>query len=144
MDFLSPGIVWLAVGLVLLVAEVIAPGVFMMWLGLAAIGTGAVVLAVDPGFSAQVGVFAVFAAAAIAAGLRLRRTKPAARVNTLDAGLVGRPARALAFEGREGRVRLGDSDWPARVPHDVAPPAPGAALRVEGVDGVVLVVRPVA
>jgi membrane protein implicated in regulation of membrane protease activity len=96
----------------------------------------------DPGFATQVAVFGVLAIASVAAGVRLRRVRPQARLNTHDAGLVGRPARALSFEGRQGRVRVGDSDWAARVPSDVASPQPGAALTVAGVDGVVLVVRP--
>jgi membrane protein implicated in regulation of membrane protease activity len=58
--------------------------------------------------------------------------------------LAGRAATALIFHGREGRVRVGDSDWAARVPTDVPQPDPGARLRVEGVDGTVLIVRPEA
>jgi membrane protein implicated in regulation of membrane protease activity len=141
---MSTGMLWLGAGVLLLVAEIIAPGVFLMWLGLAALGTGAVVLIMDPGFAVQVAVFGVLALSTVALGVRLRRARPAAQINTHDAGLVGRPARALQFDGRQGRVRVGDSDWPARVPGDVAPPAPGAALVVAGVDGVILVVRPAA
>jgi membrane protein implicated in regulation of membrane protease activity len=39
-------------------------------------------------------------------------------------------------------VRIGDSDWSARLPRDATLPAPGAALVVEAVDGTTLVVRP--
>jgi membrane protein implicated in regulation of membrane protease activity len=141
---MSTGMLWLGAGVLLLVAEVLAPGAFLMWLGLAALGTGMVVLLMDPGFAVQVGVFGVLAISSVALGVRLRQMRPKQNLNTHDAGLVGRPARALTFEGRQGRVRVGDSDWPARVPADVAPPAPGAALMVAGVDGMVLVVRPIA
>ncbi len=133
-------IVWLAVGLVLLVLEVLAPGVFMMWLGLAALGTGVATLSAGIGFELQVVTFAVLAAISLAVGLRIRRHP--ARLNTQQAGLAGRAATALTFHGREGRVRVGDSDWAARVPTDVPQPDPGARLRVEGVDGTVLIVRP--
>ena len=37
---MTPALMWLAGGLVLLVAEVVMPGVFLFWLGLAALGTG--------------------------------------------------------------------------------------------------------
>jgi inner membrane protein len=133
-------IVWLAVGLVLLVLEVLAPGVFMMWLGLAALGTGVATLSAGIGFELQVVTFGVLAAISLAAGLRMRRHPT--RLNTQQAGLAGRAATALTFHGREGRVRVGDSDWAARVPTDVPQPDPGARLRVEGVDGTVLIVRP--
>ena len=63
-------------------------------------------------------------------------------MNTQTAGLAGRVATALVFHGREGRVRVGDSDWAARVPTGVPPPDPGTRLRVDGVDGTVLIVRP--
>jgi membrane protein implicated in regulation of membrane protease activity len=137
---MSDWIIWLIAGLVLLMLEMLAPGVFMMWLGLAACGTGLAALAVGFGFEFQVVTFAVLAAISLAVGLRLRRQPT--RLNTQQAGLAGRTATALVFHGREGRVRVGDSDWSARVPNDVPQPDPGARLRVEGVDGTVLIVRP--
>ncbi len=137
---MSDWIIWLAAGLVLLLLEVLAPGVFMMWLGLAALGTGLATLSEGIGFELQVVTFGVLAAIALTVGLRLRR-RPA-RLNTQQDGLAGRVATALVFEGREGRVRVGDSDWAARVPANVPQPDPGARLRVEAVDGTVLIVRP--
>jgi len=136
-----PGLLWLGVGLALLVAEVLIPGAFLMWIGLAALGTGGVVLLGLAGLGPQVACFAVLTAASIALGLRLRRT-PEQRVNTPDSGLVGRTALALAFTGQEGRVRLGDSDWPAQLVAGAAAPAPQTPLRVVGVQGVALVVQP--
>jgi membrane protein implicated in regulation of membrane protease activity len=133
-------IIWLVAGLALLGIEIHAPGAFMMWLGLAACGTGLVALATGIGFELQVVTCAVLAAISLAVGLRLRH-RPV-RLNTQQSGLAGRAATALTFQGREGRVRVGDSDWAARVPPDVAEPASGSRLRVEGVDGTVLIVRP--
>lgn len=140
---MTQALMWLAGGLALLVAEVLIPGVFLFWLGLAALGTGIVVQLFAPGFEVQVVAFGVFALLSIAVALRLRtREKGPRTVNTAESGLVGRSARALSFTGREGRVRMGDSDWPARVPADVPPPEPGAMLDVVGVSGTVLIVRP--
>jgi inner membrane protein len=138
---MSDWIIWLVGGLALLMIEILAPGAFMMWLGLAACGTGLVVLASDVGFEFQVVTFGVLAAVSLAIGLRYRHPRQA-KLNTQQAGLAGRAATALIFHGREGRVRVGDSDWAARVPADVAAPEAGTRLRVEGVDGTVLIVRP--
>jgi membrane protein implicated in regulation of membrane protease activity len=138
---MSSWIIWVVVGLVLLMAEIHAPGAFMMWVGLAACGTGLVVLVSGGGFELQVVTFGVLAAISLAVGLRFRRPRTP-RMNTQQSGLAGRTATALVFRGREGRVRVGDSDWAARVPNDVAEPSAGARLRVEGVDGTVLIVRP--
>jgi membrane protein implicated in regulation of membrane protease activity len=137
---MSGWIIWVLAGLVLLMFEMHAPGAFMMWLGLAACGTGLVVLASGIGFEVQVVTFGVLAAISLGIGLRIRRHP--VRLNTQQAGLAGRSATALVFQGREGRVRVGDSDWAARVPSDVAEPTVGTRLRVEGVDGTVLIVRP--
>jgi inner membrane protein len=137
---MSSWIIWLLGGLALLMLEIHTPGAFMMWLGLAACGTGLIVLASRVGFELQVVTFGVLAAISLGVGLRFRHHP--VKLNTQQAGLAGRSATALAFQGREGRVRLGDSDWAARVPADVAEPTAGARLRVEGVDGTVLIVRP--
>lgn len=137
-----PGLAWMTIGLALMVLEVFAPGAFMVWLGLAALGTG---IAVHYGlfpFAWQVACFGALAVGLIGVALMLRRTRPALPVNTPQSGLVGRSAHALTFEGLEGRVRLGDSDWPARVRAGTPTPVPMAALRVLAVDGMVLIVEP--
>ena len=138
---MSDWVIWVLTGLVLLAIEIHAPGAFMMWLGLAAVGTGLVVLATGMGFELQVITCAILAAISLSIGLRLRR-RPPSPLNTPQSGLAGRTATALAFHGREGRVRVGDSDWAARVPPDVAEPTSGCRMRIEGVDGTVLIVRP--
>jgi membrane protein implicated in regulation of membrane protease activity len=64
------------------------------------------------------------------------------RLDSQDARLLGKSAITLSFNGTEGRVRVGDSDWPARLPHGMAEPAPGTILHVEAVEGIILIVRP--
>lgn len=141
MSNMHPGLIWVIVGLVLLGVEILAPGVFMMWLGIAAILSGLLVWQLDWGFGAQVALFGVLAAIALAIGIRFR-PRVRATMNTQLGGLTGRVAIALNFDGREGRVRLGDSDWSARLATGAAIPEPGTHLRVDGVDGTILVVRP--
>jgi membrane protein implicated in regulation of membrane protease activity len=139
---MDPGLIWILVGLVLLAADLVLPGVFLLWVGLAAIGTGLVVLLMAPLFWQVVVVFLLLLAAGIATALRLTRDRRAGPVlNTPDAGLVGRHGVLLPPEGPQQRVRIGDSDWPARLVRH-AEASPGAAVRVEAVDGTTLVVRP--
>ncbi len=133
-------IIWVAGGLGLLILEMLIPGVFMMWLGLAAIGAGLLTLAFHFEFAAQVVAFGIFSIITLSIGLRLRR--PRKVVHTEREGLIGRPATALVFQGRDGRVKLGDTEWAARVPSDIEPPDPGARLRVAQIDGTILIVRP--
>lgn len=143
---MDPGLIWILAGLALLGAEMLLPGAYLLWIGLAALGTGIVVLLAAPGFGLAVALFLLLLAAGIAAGLRLKRRQRTAsrQVNAPEAGLAGRQAVVITAESASFRVRLGDSDWPARLPRGVPVPAPGTLVRVEAVDGTVLVVRPEA
>ncbi|HZF75859.1 MAG TPA: NfeD family protein [Acetobacteraceae bacterium] len=133
---------WVLAGLAALGAELVLPGAFLLWVGLAAVGTGLVALLFDPGFVPLAVIFLGLLAGGIATALRLRRQRgAAARVNAPEAGLAGRVAVVLATEGAGLRVRLGDSDWPARLPRGAAAVAVGQPVRVEAVDGTTLVVR---
>ncbi len=139
---LTPTVIWLGAGLALMVAEAVLPGAFLVWLGIAALGTGVLELALGLGFELQVVAFAALASVAVGCGLALRHKVRPSEVNAPGSGLVGRAAMTLGFVGREGRVRLGDSDWAARLVPDAPEVRPGAMLRVVGLDGTVLVVRP--
>lgn len=140
---MEPGLIWVLAGLVLLAAELALPGAFLLWVGVAAIGTGLAILALAPGFEVAVVLFLGLLAGGIWIAVRLRgRRAPGPRLNVPEAGLVGRRGTLLPFEGMQLRVRVGDSEWPARLPRDVRVPEGAVPVRVEGVEGVTLVVRP--
>lgn len=132
---------WIGAGLVLMVLELALPGAFLLWLGLAAIGTGLLDRAMELDFASLVVAFGALSAVSIGVGLALRRRPRPGVVNAPGSGLIGREATSLSFAGREGRVRLGDSDWSARL---AAGSVLGAGrLVVVGVEGTVLLVRPI-
>ena len=58
---------WLIFGFILMALELTAPGVFLFWLGLAALLVGSVSFAINPSWQAQLLMFAVFTAAAVPA-----------------------------------------------------------------------------
>lgn len=128
---------WIAGGLLLLAAEMLLPGVFLVWVGLAAIITGLAVLALDIGFGPAVALFLAALAGGIAVSMSRRRV--AMRVNTPDSGLVGRVGLLISSDPAGARMRLGDSDWPVRLLESASP---GTAVVVMGVDGTTLLVRP--
>ncbi len=137
------GLIWVLVGLVLLVAEILIPGVFLLWIGLAALATGLIDMLIPLGFGAKVSVFVVLLAAGISLALRLRkrhRDVATSSVNAPQDGLVGRIGTLISINPTGARVRVGDSDWQARVDGDLTV---GAAVRIEDVDGTTLIVRPV-
>jgi hypothetical protein len=140
---LEPWLIWVLAGLALLGAELVLPGAFLLWAGLAAIGAGLVALALAPGFPALVVVFVMVLAAGVTLALRRRRHVSPAEVNAPGSGLVGRSGTVLPHPGPGLRVRIGDSDWPARAatPSALSLPAPGSTVRVTAVEGTVLLVR---
>src|SRR5258708_7571623 len=64
---------WLIFGLILMTLELLAPGVFLFWLGLAALLVGLISFAINPSWQLQMLMFAVFAAAAVLLWRRVAR-----------------------------------------------------------------------
>ncbi len=142
---MGPGLIWILAGLALLGAELALPGVFLLWIGLAAIGTGLFAWAVTPAFLPSVLAFLALLTATLAIGITWQRRRgTSSRINAPEEGLAGRVGTVIDASEAGLRVRLGDSDWAARPATGVAPPAPGTVVRVEGVAGTVLVVRPMS
>src|SRR6185312_16257200 len=64
----DPAWLWLIGGIVLLIAELIAPGFFLMFIGGAGIVTGLLSLALPIGLPFQLALFAIVAVAAVRIG----------------------------------------------------------------------------
>ncbi|WP_293810982.1 NfeD family protein [uncultured Bosea sp.] len=139
------GWLWAILGLLLIGGEMLAPGVFLIWLGLAALITGAVVGILGLGWQAACIVFAFLAIACVAVGRLLTRRKseePDAATGLNDRGrqLIGKVFRLDAtMAGGEGRVRVGDSSWRIVGPELLA----GTEVKVVRVEGSTLVVEKV-
>lgn len=140
----AAGAAWLAAALALGIAELLVPGVFLVFLAVAAAITGAIALALpDLPLPGQIGAFAAWSVATVLIGRRWYRDFPVAggdaRLNDPAARLVGTLVEVeQEIAGGRGRVRVGDGAWPARG----ADAAAGALVRVVAVDGGVLVVAP--
>lgn len=135
--------VWLTLGLVLAGLEMLVPGVYLIWLALAAIVIGVMTLALDLSLAAQVIDFVFLSLIFAFSAKRILRDKPIESsdplMNRRGARLVGETALVVqAIEHGSGRVRLGDSEWIARGP-DVAA---GERVRVRGSEGAILLVEP--
>ena len=135
---------WLALGLLLVLAEVLIPATVLLWTGVAALILGAIMVAV-PGLSlhTQLLVFAALAAVSVASGLALRRKmkqKPQSNnINVGSARLVGqRAALVKGIVNGRGEAQLGDTVWPVTGPELPT----GASVIVTGSDGVKLTVAP--
>ena len=135
---------WAALALLLFAAEAMAPGAFMLWLGLAATVVFVGVLVV-PGIPllAQVVAFVALSFVSIQVYRRwFRGREPQGDKPTLNrrtAALAGQVAelREPIVDGR-GRVQIADAYWEVRGPDLPA----GARVRIAGADGMTLHVTP--
>ena len=135
---------WMVLGFVLLVMEVIAPGIFMLWIGIAAGIMGAIVLLV-PTLSAiaQALVFALLAI--LTCTIYWRFIRPLAEhrndqplLNRRGAKLVGqRFVIVESIVNGRGKVKVGDSSWLAEGPDLPA----GTEVEVIATDGSALKVQ---
>ena len=147
MDWLSTiedPYLWLALGLLLAAAEILVPGMFLIWLAGAALMTGVLAWALPIGLPLQVLVFAVLSILMVFAGRRYIRNNPVEEVdpkmNKRGDRMIGEQAIVVqAITGGTGRVKHGDSEWLAKG-EDMAE---GASVRITGSDGAVLIVEPV-
>jgi membrane protein implicated in regulation of membrane protease activity len=133
---------WMIAGAVLGIAEMLVPGVFLIWIGAAALFTGVLALLLPIGAVAQFLIFAVSSVAAIYAGRRYLAANPIVSADPLlndkSARLIGSIVTAVEpVDALQGRVKVGDGVWSAKG----ADAAVGDRLRVTGADGAVLVVE---
>jgi len=130
---------WLIFAALLGIGEVMIPGVFLIWIAVAAAITGLVALALPIGLAVQFLLFAALSIAAVYGGRRWYADNPVASTDPLlndrTARLIGQTVTVVEpISGGEGRVKVGDSVWAARGPDA----APGARVRVVRAEGTVL------
>ena len=135
---MSGAAIWLVAGLLLGAPELILPGYFLLWIGLAAIGAGLLTAAFGFGWNWQLASFTALAVVLVGVVAMRRRPLPDT-VNAPSAGLIGTTCYAIGFEAGEGRVRVRDGTWQARITDGMAPQA-NDPMRIVGLDGTTLLV----
>ncbi|OGT89780.1 MAG: hypothetical protein A2286_09570 [Gammaproteobacteria bacterium RIFOXYA12_FULL_61_12] len=143
-DFVQPTAWnWLILCVVFVVLEIAAPGIFLLWLGVAA-GTVGLVLLVMPGmvWEYQLLSFALFSVAAIVLAHRyldrfpIQTDQP--KLNRRGEQYVGRTFDLDApIENGFGKIKVDDTTWKVTGEDCEA----GTRVRVYRVDGAVLVVE---
>ena len=134
---------WLVVAAMLAIAEILVPGVFLIFLAAAAALT-AVAAALGLSLPFQLTLFPLFSLGAVWFGKRWYTRNPVASSDPL---LNDRLARHIgqsvvvvdAIQGGSGRVKLGDSVWAARGPDAET----GSRVRIVGAEGTCLKVEPI-
>lgn len=135
---------WCIAGVALMALETLVPGVQFLWFGLSAIIVGIVAFAF-PGLGTP-WLLMVFAAISVATVFFVRRFADAQKVESDERDLNLRGNQYLGrlvtveeeIRGGRGRVRVGDTLWPAAG----ADADKGAQVRITGVHGTVFTVEP--
>jgi inner membrane protein len=137
---LGPAWSWIVAGFALAGLEILAPGVFLIWLGLAAVATGLLAAVLPMPWQAHALLFAGLAIACVAAAVRLNRRhvlRTGPGLNRPDRGLIGREdILAEPIHAGAGRLRFDDTLWRITGPDLPA----GTRVRVTGIEGTVLTV----
>ncbi|MCA0399298.1 MAG: NfeD family protein [Proteobacteria bacterium] len=134
---------WLGAGLLLIAGEVLlAPGSYLLWIGIAALLMAAITALLPLGLASELAIFGILALGCGFAGWRVygaRVENDAARdLHDPAITMVGRVLTlSSAIEGGTGMVRVDDSVW--RVSGPELPL--GAKVRVTALDGSTLLVE---
>jgi membrane protein implicated in regulation of membrane protease activity len=133
---------WIILGVLLIGVELLAPGAFFLWLGLAAIATGLLDAVLDLSWQASALLFALLCVAAVILGRVVTRSKAqnepqAEMLNRRGQSLIGRVfTLETPIKDGEGRIRVDDSSWRVTGADRFA----GAKVRVVRIEGSTLVV----
>lgn len=127
---------WLILGVLLLLAEIMAAGSsFMMWIGFAALVTGALAFLLPINWAIQLVLFSLSSAASVWLWKKYVKEQPrpdAPILNRRGAEHIGKVVRLEeAIVGGRGRVNIDDTLWSVR---GVDAPA-GSLVKIRAQDG---------
>lgn len=134
---------WVILAAILFVLELLAPGIFFVWFGLAAAVTGLIMFRYDIGWQWQLIWFCGLSLASVLLANKYLRKHPLESeqplLNERAAQLIGHSFDLVdpIVNGR-GSIRSGDTIWRVEGPELPA----GTRIKVVGTDGSVLRVEP--
>lgn len=134
---------WVGGGALLAILEILLPGVFLIWVAIAAWITGLIVAFIPLSLALQLVIFVLLAFATVWLGrqyyARVPVANPDPNLNVRASRLIGQVVTVeSAIENGRGRVRVGDGVWNA-----AGPDAPsGAKVRIVAAEGTLLTVEP--
>lgn len=134
---------WWIIAVVLGILELLAPGVFFIWLAAAAMTVGVIVLFLPLALSWQIAVFAIVSVVFVWASRRYLDLNPIMsdhpNLNQRGREYIGDVFTLdQPIENGRGRLKIGDGYWMAR---GMDAPA-GAKVRVRDIDGAIMLVEP--
>lgn len=134
---------WGIAAIVLIIIEMLAPGAFFLWLGIAAAAVGVVMyIAPDISWQLQFSIFAVVSIVSLVVWHRVLKKNPTATdqptLNRRGEQYIGRTfTLAEPIVNGHGKIRVDDSTWKIEGPDCNS----GTRVEVIGVDSVVLRIK---
>ncbi|WP_318416019.1 NfeD family protein [Photobacterium leiognathi] len=136
---------WLAIGLVLLLLELLGTAGYLLWLGISAVLVSILVLMLPISWPLQWISFAVFALFTTWLWWRYQHKKDKSgasvtKLNQRGAQMIGqRSVVTEAIVAGAGRLQFGDTTWSVVTDVDLEV---GQKVEVVAVDGITLVIKP--
>ncbi len=136
---------WLSFGMVLMVLEIITPGIFFLWIGIGAFITGCVAAVFPAASTTLLGVvFAVLSIISVLIGRKVigkQQDIPDTGLNNRAAQYIGQiyPVYEAIIDGR-GKISVGDTLWQASAKTNIPV---NKSVKVIGVNGTILEVTPI-
>lgn len=133
---------WLIIGAFFLALELLAPGAFMLWIGLAALAVGLVSFVIDWSWQLQLVTFSVLTLALVPVwrhfAKKVERPTDSPLLNRRAEGYVGRVFTLdQPIVDGVGRVRIDDTIWRVSGPDSAA----GSRVRIVRAEGANLFVE---
>jgi membrane protein implicated in regulation of membrane protease activity len=129
---------WFVFGAILMALEIMVMGMFLLWIGLAAILVGILMLVIPTlTWPLAISFWAIMSVASVVGWVAYRKKNPAAAKNNVlnqrGTELIGQEYTLSApIQNGKGEVRAGDTMW--RIVSDTDIPG-GTRIRVIGLDG---------
>ena len=133
---------WFVLAALLGVLEIMAPGIFFLWLSLAALFTGVTVALFVMSAALQITIFSALSMLMVVVAWKVLKRHPIKSdepaLNDRATQMIGKIGKVeVAIEQGAGRITLGDSTWKATADSAIAV---GEAVRILAVnDGVLKV-----
>lgn len=138
-------VIWFLIGVGLLLLELVIPGLILMFFGIGAWVTAAILLGVDLSLNSQLLIFSFTSVASLLLLRRnLRKRYMDATVEGLgdsDNSFVGSHAVTLTAiaPGKDGKVEFNGSQWAACANSEIEP---RIAVKIVGMKSIKLIVEP--
>ena len=138
MDYLFNGTGWMVVAIALIALEFMAPGVYFMWVGFAALVVS-IVTFIFPGlgWEIQVVAFSVLAVASVLVGKKYLMEKEVhsddTTLNKRGTQYIGKTCEVVvAFKNGKGKIKVEDTLWSAIGPVTLDK---GASVKIIAMEG---------